>query len=158
MPQFPPTPRDIRAIAATMQRCRKKSPVFFWSQYAVAEWFYRNPFGEEKGPIGGAQLLELIRRGEVKGNTEIRKDQSPWVYAYEVNGLWQAVGRPSVEFKCPHCGSTIAKPPTRCADCRKDVAKAVGHLVTHQKPKDQEHTWNGASGSQEKPKAPPLVG
>jgi len=127
----------------------------------VAEWFYRTTVGEEKGPIGGAQLLELIRRGEVKGNTEIRKDQSPWVYAYEVNGLWQAVARPSVEFKCPHCGATIPKPPTFCTGCRKDVAKAVGHIVTHQKPKEQESSWskeNKENIASEKPKAPPLVG
>jgi predicted RNA-binding Zn-ribbon protein involved in translation (DUF1610 family) len=124
----------------------------------VAEWFYRNPFGEEKGPLGGSQLLELIRRGEIKGNTEIRKDNSPWVHACEVNGLWQAVGRPSVEFHCPHCGSPIGKPPTRCAECRKDVAKATGHLVAHQKPKDQERSWNSDKNGSDKPKAPPLVG
>lgn len=124
----------------------------------MADWFYRNPSGEEKGPVGGAELLNLIRRGEVQGNTELRKDKSPWVYAYEVNGLWQAVGRPTVEFKCPFCSSPISKPPTRCAECRKDVARAVGHLVTHQKPKDQESTWRGDPNSSEKPKAPPLIG
>lgn len=124
----------------------------------MAEWFYRTPFGEEKGPLGGTELLELIRRGEVRGNTEVRKDKSPWVLACQINGLWQAVGRPSVEFTCPHCGRPIAKPPTRCEECRKDVAKATGHLVPHQKPRDQEHTWNSKNVTSEKPKAPPLLG
>lgn len=134
------------------------SPWIFRSRCAVAEWYYRNSSGEEKGPIGGSQLLELIRCGLVKGNTEIRKDQSPWVYAYEVNGLWQAVGRPSVEFQCPHCGHPIAKPPTRCGECRKEVSKSVGHLVLHQKPKDQDQTWAIDKGAPVKPKAPPLMG
>lgn len=124
----------------------------------MAEWFYRTPFGDEKGPMGGAQLLELIRRGEVKGQTEVRKDNSPWVPACQINGLWQAVGRPSVEFVCPHCGGAIAKPPTRCGECRKEIAKATGHLVPHQRPKDQEHSWDSSKADRDKPKAPPLVG
>jgi len=126
--------------------------------HTVAQWFYRNPFGQEFGPLGGSQLLELIRRGEVKGNTDIRKDDSPWIPACQVNGLWQAVGRPSVEFACPHCGSAISKPPTRCNECCKEIAKAVGHLITHHRPKNTDHSWDASSKDNNKPKAPPLRG
>lgn len=124
----------------------------------MADWYYRTFPGDEKGPIGSSQLLELIRRGEVKANTEVRKGNSTWVNACQVNGLWQAVGRPSVEFSCPFCGGAIAKPPTRCAECRKEVPKAVGHLVLHQKPRDPEESWSSEKSSSDKPKAPPLIG
>jgi hypothetical protein len=123
----------------------------------MPQWFYRINGHAEFGPIGASDLLELIRQGQVDGQTEIRKDDSAWVLACEINGLWQAAGRPTVEFKCPYCESAIEKPPTWCKSCRKDVAKSVGQLVRHSRPKDRTHSWEReAVAKVDKPKAPPL--
>ncbi len=102
----------------------------------MAHWYYRVRQNLEIGPIGSRELLELIRNGEVKSHTQVRKDDSQWVQACEVNGLWQAVGLPSVLFHCPFCDGNIDKPPSRCPNCRKEIAKAVGELVKHSRPKD----------------------
>ena len=129
----------------------------------MAEWFYRDALGKEFGPFGGGRLLELVRDGVVSADTEVRKDDSPWTFACMVNGLWQAVGRPGVEFRCPHCQASIGKPPTRCEACHRDVAKAVGKLVHRPATKASEVTWrasatNTAPSGSDKPKAPPLMG
>jgi uncharacterized protein with PIN domain len=122
----------------------------------MAHWFYRIEDGREFGPIGSSQLLELIRQGHVASETEVRKDDSPWVRACEVNGLWQAVGLPTVKFRCPHCEAEIEKPPTRCSACQKPVAKAVGSLVRHSRPQAVEREWTQVERVSQKPKAPPL--
>ncbi len=122
----------------------------------MAQWFYRFENGREHGPIASSQLLELIRRGDVESETEVRKDDSPWVRACEVNGLWQAVGMPTVQFQCPYCQSAIERPPTRCKSCHHPVAKAVGNLVRHSKPVSRESEWTQAERVSQKPKAPPL--
>ena len=56
----------------------------------MSQWFYRIQAGKEQGPFPSSRLLELIRSGEIDGETEIRKDDSPWVPACQINGLWQA--------------------------------------------------------------------
>lgn len=122
----------------------------------MAQWFYRNENGQEYGPIVASQLLELIRQGSVDSETEVRKDNSPWVRACEVNGLWQAVGMPTVKFECPNCQSPIEKPPTRCKSCLKDIPKAIGHLVRHTKPTEKEKEWTKVERVSQRPKAPPL--
>lgn len=129
----------------------------------MAEWFYRDSHGKEFGPVGGSRLVELVREGVVQAETEVRKDDSPWTAAHCVHGLWQAVGRPGVEFRCPHCQAEISKPPTRCESCHRDVAKAVGKLVHRAAPKVSEGAWrapanNPSTGGSDKPKAPPLMG
>ncbi len=122
----------------------------------MAQWFYRDPHGKEMGPFGGTRLLELIRIGDVQAHTEIRKDDSNWTLACEVNGLWQAVARPSVTFHCPHCNTMIEKPPSTCTSCKKEVKKAVGQLVHHSRPRDTKHRWDKSQQTQSQPKAPPL--
>lgn len=126
----------------------------------MPNWFYRFTHHSEFGPIGSSELLDLIRRGEIDGETDVRKDDSQWVKANTINGLWQAAGRPTVVFHCPHCEAPIDKPPTWCRKCRKDVVKAVGQLIKHSKPHDRHNTWeptkSKTSTSSSKPKAPPL--
>lgn len=128
----------------------------------MPNWFYRFTDHSEFGPVGASELLELIRRGEIDGQTDVRKDDSQWVKANTINGLWQAAGRPTVVFHCPNCESPIDKPPTWCRKCRKDVAKAVGQLIKHSKPQDRHNTWEptkskaSTSSASSKPKAPPL--
>lgn len=127
----------------------------------MAEWFYKNAQGREVGPLGGTQLLELVRQGEIQAQTAVRKDDSAWTVACHINGLWQAAGRPGVEFRCPFCEASISKPPTHCGACHRDVSKAVGRLVNHSVPKSQSSVWSDGHSAPvpaDKPKAPPLLG
>ena len=122
----------------------------------MSQWFYRIQVGREQGPFLSSRLLELIRSGEIDGETEVRKDDSPWVPACQINGLWQAAGKPSVAFKCPFCNSEIDRPPTKCKSCNKQVTKAVGQLVPKARPTSNTESWTKTLPAQEKPKAPPL--
>jgi hypothetical protein len=122
----------------------------------MTKWFYRTDEKREVGPVPSSQLLELIRNGAIDGETEVRKDDSPWVPARLVNGLWKAAGTPSVAFKCPFCSSVIERPPTKCEACERTVAKSVGQLVQHARPKEKAETWAKSEPIPTKPKAPPL--
>jgi hypothetical protein len=98
----------------------------------VTVWFYRSADDATvKGPVSPSELLELIRKGIVRENTQVRKGESPWVSSIDVGGLWEAAARPSVVFDCPHCSKRISKPPVRCPHCKQFVQKATGHLVHH---------------------------
>jgi len=102
----------------------------------MTDWFYRvsdSGKAEENGPVTAQVLLQLIRDGGINEETLIRKDNSNWVRSVEVNGLWDAAGRPSAAFVCPHCGRPIAKPPVTCGACHQRVQHAVGHLVQTKK-------------------------
>jgi hypothetical protein len=83
----------------------------------MSEWYYRIDGKSEKGPLGSSKLVELIRAGTIKSDTEVRKGNSKWIRACEVNGLWNAAILPSVLFRCPHCEAAISKPPVDCAKC-----------------------------------------
>lgn len=122
----------------------------------MANWFYRTREGRQQGPFASSQLLKMIREGEIDGQTEIRKDDSPWVLACQVNGLWQAAGKPGIAFKCPFCRAAIQRPPTVCSACESKVEKAVGHLVQHSRRPETAATWSASCPPPAKPKAPPL--
>jgi GYF domain 2 len=94
----------------------------------MTTWYYRSG-GKEIGPIGPGELLELVRKGVVSPETELRKEDNRWLLASDVNGLWEAAGRPSVGFKCPYCSKPITKPPCLCKSCNRQIEKATGHLV-----------------------------
>ncbi len=94
-------------------------------------WFYRFEDATEKGPISPTELLELIRKGVIQESTLVRKGDSPWVASVEISGLWEAAGRPTAVFDCPHCRKPIPKPPIRCSHCKQVVQQATGRLVHH---------------------------
>lgn len=94
-------------------------------------WFYKSPTGSEMGPVNPQELLELIRNGSVLRDTWIKKDNSQWVKAEDVNGLLQKAAQPSTAYFCIHCGKPVAKPPTRCERCDLHVDKATQKLVHH---------------------------
>ena len=98
----------------------------------MSSWFYRIGDSPEQGPMAPSELLELIRKGVILEDTLVRKGDSPWVYSVEVNGLWEAAGRPSATFDCPHCGKAIPKPPVQCSHCHQTVQNATGRLIYHE--------------------------
>ncbi|MDZ4848297.1 MAG: DUF4339 domain-containing protein [Pirellulaceae bacterium] len=97
----------------------------------MIHWYYRMGEADEHGPIGPSELLELIRKGVVREDTMVRKGTSSWVASSNINGLWEAAGRPTTAFNCPNCGKSIAKPPSRCSNCNQMIEHATGHLIHH---------------------------
>jgi hypothetical protein len=53
------------------------------------EW-YCDLMGKVVGPIGPAELLQMVKKGEVTSETLVRKDDSKWYPADEVGGLFEA--------------------------------------------------------------------
>ncbi len=89
--------------------------------FAVGTWYYRAS-GKEIGPLKSSELVTHIRQGRVTPDTMIRKQDSQWVAAREVGGLFEAADKRSqTEHICPFCGESIPKPPVRCPNCSRDV-------------------------------------
>lgn len=93
-------------------------------------WFYIND-GQTLGPFKGAELLELVRTQAVTAETMVRKDESAWFPAGEVGGLFAAAAKPVVEYVCPTCNHSVAKPPCFCRHCRKVIDYARPKLIEH---------------------------
>ena len=53
--------------------------------------------GKVVGPLTAAELLSKVRKGEIGDNTPIRKNDSNWFPAVEVNGLFEAAFRDDPE-------------------------------------------------------------
>jgi hypothetical protein len=75
----------------------------------------------EVGPLRPAELLNLVRRGEVKPETLLRKDDSAWFPASDVGGLFEAAVRQEVQYFCPSCKQKISRPPLTCPKCLRDI-------------------------------------
>ncbi len=58
----------------------------------ATKWFHKIG-GRTEGPISGADLLARVREGIIKEGSWVRKDDSPWFPAEEVNGLFEAAFR-----------------------------------------------------------------
>ena len=86
---------------------------------------------DEIGPLRPAELLNLVRSGEVTPETQIRKDDSGWFNASAVGGLFEAARRPTIEHFCPACNAPIPEPPCGCPSCGRDVHKARTRITEH---------------------------
>jgi hypothetical protein len=82
--------------------------------------------------------LAKVRSGQVKEDTLIRKDDSQWVPARQVNGLLDAANQHHVQRVCPYCGQQVDHPPTTCSGCnRKLVLSFNSRLTTMGKDRSQ---------------------
>ena len=59
----------------------------------MATQWYCELMGKVVGPLTAAELLSKVRKGEISDNTPIRKNDSHWFPAVEVNGLFEAAFR-----------------------------------------------------------------
>ena len=55
----------------------------------ATEW-YCDFMGKIVGPLTSSELLHRVKRGEISEQTPIRKNNSKWFPAGEVNGLFDA--------------------------------------------------------------------
>ena len=98
----------------------------------MPKWFIQQQ-RDELGPLASADLLEEIRKGNVTPSTMIRKDDSQWVPAREVNGLFSAAEKPADQRLCPYCGHAVEKPPTVCGGCRRKLVLSFSSQITEEK-------------------------
>ena len=59
----------------------------------VAEWFCQ-VMGSEVGPLSQRQLVDMVRQHQVNPEDLVRRNESPWVPAFEVKGLFEAASKP----------------------------------------------------------------
>ena len=85
------------------------------------EWYYES-MDDVVGPLSAQELLDRVRAGDIVPNTRIRKDDSQWVEASTVNGLFDAAEQRSVRNVCPYCGHGIGEPPTTCGRCARKIS------------------------------------
>ncbi len=88
------------------------------------QWFFQQ--GEfEIGPLRPRELLEQVRRGNIRPETLVRKGDSAWTKASAVNGLFDAARKPVTVYLCPNCNVEITKPPVYCKSCERHIEKAA---------------------------------
>lgn len=95
----------------------------------ATEWYYQI-MNDEVGPLTGSQLVACVRSGKVKEDTLIRKDDSQWVPASQVDGLLDAVGNNQSKRLCPYCGQTVDRPPTTCRSCNRKLVLSLNSRLT----------------------------
>ncbi len=95
----------------------------------MAVWYVQQSDENEVGPLRPAELLQMVRKGTVKPETQIRKDDSVWFSASTVGGLFEAARRPTIENHCPRCEALINAPPTTCGKCDMIVTEAKTRII-----------------------------
>ena len=94
----------------------------------MAEWFVQRA-SDVLGPLGPTELLALVRSGMVKQDTKIRKQDSEWLTAREVGGLFEAAMRPTIENRCPECDALLENVPCVCHKCGQRVQTARTRII-----------------------------
>ena len=92
----------------------------------MSQWFIQQLEGNiqtEVGPLRPAELLALVRKGAVKPDTRLRKNDSAWFPASEVGGLFEAAVKEEVQYFCPGCNHRVSKPPVTCKNCLRDLGR-----------------------------------
>jgi hypothetical protein len=95
----------------------------------VTQWFIRRDGADDVGPLRPSELLNLVRSGEVRPETMLRKDDSAYFHASDVGGLFEAAMRPTIEYFCPQCKREITEPPVMCPYCDFNVVRALTRIT-----------------------------
>ncbi|KAA5543235.1 DUF4339 domain-containing protein [Roseiconus nitratireducens] len=92
----------------------------------MSQWFLQRREGNvqtEVGPLSPHELLGLVRKGEIKPDTRLRKNDSAWFPANEVGGLFEAASRKEIQYFCPGCSRRVVKPPVVCPNCLREIPR-----------------------------------
>ncbi len=95
----------------------------------ATEWYYQI-MNDVIGPLTSRQLVDRVRSGQVKEDTLVRKDDSQWVPARQVNGLLEAVTQNQSQRICPYCGTIVDNPPTTCRGCNRKLVLSFSSRLT----------------------------
>ncbi|MCO8123973.1 DUF4339 domain-containing protein [Stieleria sp. TO1_6] len=102
----------------------------------MAVWFLQRMEGNvqsEVGPLRPSELLSLVRKGEIKPETKLRKDDSAWFPAGDVGGLFEAAQRRDIQYYCPACNRRIPEPPVTCPNCLRDLGRGEARQIQPEK-------------------------
>lgn len=98
----------------------------------MTSWFIQQKEGvQELGPFKPAELLEMVRKGEVVEDTILRKDDSAWFPASDVGGLFEAARRPTIQYFCPQCSTEVTEPPVVCFRCGREIREGITKITEH---------------------------
>jgi hypothetical protein len=97
----------------------------------MPNWYFQNRGSAVHGPMSSKELIAQIHSGEVRAETLIRKDDSQWSAANQINGLWQAASKTTYQYRCPDCKHIIAQPPTNCSGCGRRIRDSVRESMEH---------------------------
>jgi len=64
----------------------------------AVEW-YCQLMGSDLGPLNVEQLVDMVRQHQITSEDLVRRNESPWVPAYQVKGLFEAAAKPKPERK-----------------------------------------------------------
>ncbi len=95
----------------------------------ATEWYYR-VMNDVVGPLSSRNLLDVVRAGQIKHDTLIRKDDSQWVPAGQVSGLLDAADQSASRRICPYCGHSVGEAPTICEGCNRKLVLSVNSRLT----------------------------
>nr|WP_286177817.1 DUF4339 domain-containing protein [Rhodopirellula sp. JC639] len=87
----------------------------------------------EVGPLRPSELLAMVRKGEIKPETRLRKNDSAWFPASDVGGLFEAAVRQEIQYYCPACGLRIDPPPRTCPRCLRDIGRGEAREIKPEK-------------------------
>ncbi len=64
----------------------------------AVEW-YCQLMGSDLGPLNVEQLVDMVRQHQITPEDLVRRNESPWVPAYQVKGLFEAAAKPKPKPK-----------------------------------------------------------
>lgn len=73
----------------------------------------------------------MVRSGDVRRETLLRKDDSTWFAAGDVGGLFEAALRPTIQYFCPQCETEVTEPPVTCMKCGRQIRQGVTRITEH---------------------------
>ena len=95
----------------------------------VAEW-YCQVMGSEVGPLTQRELVDMVRNHRINPEDLVRRNESSWVAAFEVRGLFEAAAKPPSPSKSAETKPTVAE----------DSASPVGRTESPHRRPDPPHT------------------
>lgn len=113
----------------------------------VTSWFIQTDDNrEDVGPLRPSDLLQKVRAGEVTRETLLRKDDSAWFLAGTVGGLFEAAMRPTIEYFCPQCETSVGEPPVVCHYCGREIRQAVTKITENTITDQEDQTLTEQAG------------
>ncbi len=95
----------------------------------ATQWYYQF-MSDVIGPLSSSEFLIKVRAGQIREETPVRKDDSQWVAARQVGGLFDAAQKSEAHRICPYCGRNVDRPPTTCAGCNRDLVLSLSSKLT----------------------------
>ncbi|MDG2220633.1 MAG: DUF4339 domain-containing protein [Rubripirellula sp.] len=114
----------------------------------MTQWFIQSDGdSNDVGPLSPTDLLGLVRNGEVRPESILRKDDSAYFRASDVGGLFEAAMRPTIEYFCPRCKKEITEPPVMCHHCDFNVVRALTRITENTISKPEEKPLSQQAGN-----------